>query len=93
MANAPDCTLLYGHMRDACIAANKSAGYDPHGKPIPGQAPTGGGGVLSGFTDITSAVTGFVNDVTDYTLWRSLGWLLLGALLVGAGLLLWNRSR
>jgi hypothetical protein len=38
-----DCTLFTGHMRDACIAANKVAGQDEHGNPLPGGAPSGSG--------------------------------------------------
>lgn len=36
-----DCTLLYGHARDACIAANKVAGQDEHGNPLPGSSKNG----------------------------------------------------
>lgn len=39
-----DCTLFTGHMRDACIAANKTAGQDEHGNPLPGGAPNSGTG-------------------------------------------------
>lgn len=34
-----DCYLYTGHLRDACIAANKVAGQDEHGNPLPGGPP------------------------------------------------------
>lgn len=43
MSKAPDCTLMSGKMRDACIATNKSLGYDEHGNSIP-NAPQNTGG-------------------------------------------------
>lgn len=46
-ASAPkgiDCNLYTGHMKDACIAANKVAGYDAGGNPIPGMQQTTPGG-------------------------------------------------
>lgn len=50
----------------------------------------GGGlsGVVSGLTDTGSALIAFFTTVTDYRMWRSLGWLLLGIVLIGAGLVL-----
>lgn len=47
MTDFPDCTLMTGKMRSACITVNKQAGYDEHGKKIVGsQIPpsTGSGG-------------------------------------------------
>lgn len=43
MSSAPDCTLLFGAMRNACVATNKSLGYDEKGNKIP-NAPTNSGG-------------------------------------------------
>lgn len=34
----------------------------------------------------------FLEVVTNYRMWRSLGWLLLGIVLAGAGLAIWNRK-
>ena len=48
-----DCTLLSGHMRDACIAANKAAGQDEHGNPLPGSQ--GGSGSGSGESEFSIA--------------------------------------
>jgi hypothetical protein len=47
MTKGPDCTLMSGKMRDACIATNKSIGLDAQGNPIPGApTPTGGNSIL-----------------------------------------------
>lgn len=53
MADFPDCTLMTGKMRTACIAVNKQAGYDEHGKKIVGsQVPPSDGGSGSTFFGI-----------------------------------------
>lgn len=40
-----DCTLLpSASVRNACIAANKVAGQDEHGNPLPGGSPSTGSG-------------------------------------------------
>ena len=49
-AKAPDCTLFTGHLRDACIAANKSAGFDQNGNPIPGASQGSSGSSGSVFS-------------------------------------------
>lgn len=57
-------------------------------------------GVLQGMaaqaTGGTSGVVGTLGVVwaglTDYRMWRSLGWLLLGILLMVMGLVIWNRK-
>jgi len=41
--SAPNCDLFTGKMKTACIAANKSAGYDEQGNKLPGSAPEQGG--------------------------------------------------
>jgi hypothetical protein len=47
MSKAPDCTLMSGAMNKACIATNKSLGYDEHGNPIPGApAPSSGNSIF-----------------------------------------------
>lgn len=75
-----DCTLFTGHMRDACIAANKSAGQDEHGNPLPGGAPTGSNGVFSigGITILTK---------TNARAVIGAGLLLIGGLIVTVGVL------
>lgn len=50
------------------------------------------GGIWSGITDTTNALVVFFATLTDYTMWRSLGWLLLGIVLIGAGLALFARN-
>lgn len=44
--------------------------------------------VWSAVTDTTTALVEFFATVTDYTMWRSVGWLLLGLALIGGGLAL-----
>lgn len=53
-----------------------------------GAAGGGIAGAVSGLTDTGSALIAFFTTVTDYRMWRSLGWLLLGIVLIGAGLAL-----
>lgn len=48
MADAPDCTLLFGYMQTACIKTNASLGYDKHGKKITGAPPSTSGSGSSG---------------------------------------------
>jgi hypothetical protein len=48
MSKAPDCTLMSGKMRDACIATNKSLGYDEHGNTVPGAPQNTGGNSFFG---------------------------------------------
>jgi len=53
MADFPDCTLMTGKMRSACITVNKQAGYDEHGKKITGsQIPPSTGSSGSSFFGI-----------------------------------------
>lgn len=42
----------------------------------------------SGLSDTANALVAFFGTITDYRMWRSLGWLLLGIVLIGAGLAL-----
>lgn len=51
-------------------------------------------GILALPADVSkgAAVAGTIwATLTDYRMWRSVGWLLLGLLLAVLGLLLWNR--
>lgn len=50
------------------------------------------GAGLSGLTDVGASLIAFFGSITDGAMWRSLGWLLLGVLLMAAGLGLWVRS-
>lgn len=42
-------------------------------------------GILS---DISNSVILFIATLTDYSLWRSLGWLMLGLIMIAGGLVL-----
>lgn len=55
------------------------------------QLPAGATANASGvnFSSIQNALTAFYDKVTDGKMWRSLGWLLLGVLLIITGLVLW----
>jgi uncharacterized membrane protein YccF (DUF307 family) len=76
---------------NAAIAAIQKA------NPAPGevQQVTAGGqsGAAAGggvnFSSIQNALTSFYDKLTDGKMWRSLGWLLLGVLMILAGLALW----
>jgi hypothetical protein len=48
--------------------------------------------IWSGITDTTNALVLFFATITDYTMWRSIGWLLLGLALIGGGLALLAKS-
>lgn len=52
-----------------------------------GAAAAGSGG-LTGLSDTANALIAFFTTVTDYRMWRSFGWLLLGIGLIAAGLLI-----
>lgn len=66
---------------------------------ITGNPELGGVGSLigvegtgSGTSSITAAVGAVWETVTNYRMWRSLGWLFLGILVMVLGLLIWNRK-
>jgi hypothetical protein len=54
-----------------------------------GTALSGLGGLFGGLTEIGHFFGVLVSNLTDVHMWISLGWLLLGALLVFWGILLW----
>lgn len=54
-------------------------------------AVEGSGGALAGDTSGAS-LFGFFATVTNGAMWRSLGWLLLGIAMLGAGIVLWLKS-
>lgn len=47
---------------------------------------------LHGLDSIGATLQAFYADLTDWKLWRSLGWIVLGVALVIAGLYLWFRT-
>lgn len=47
---------------------------------------------LPGVKDTTNALIAFFTTITDYRMWRSLGWLLLGIIMIAAGLALLARN-
>lgn len=47
---------------------------------------------LSGLTDTAGVLVAFFATITDYRMWRSLGWLLLGVVMIAAGLSLWLKG-
>jgi hypothetical protein len=46
------------------------------------------GGFASGLSDTASTLVAFFTTITDYRMWRSLAWLLLGTGMIGAGVAL-----
>ncbi len=55
------------------------------------------GGILSGLgltglSDTAGVLVAFFTTITDYRMWRSLGWLILGILMIAAGLGLWAKD-
>jgi hypothetical protein len=57
--------------------------------PAPGTAAQATGISVPSFGDVASALSAFYAKVTDGKMWRSLGWLALGVLLIIFGLVLW----
>jgi uncharacterized membrane protein len=47
---------------------------------------------LSGLTDTAGVLVAFFATITDYRMWRSLGWLLLGILMIAGGLAMWAKD-
>lgn len=76
------------------VAAKKYPG-SPAGQNLTSQGtstpPSGNASVspLTRFTDIATALSAFYAKVTDGKMWRSVGWLLLGVVLIIFGLVLW----
>lgn len=46
-------------------------------------------GPFGQLSDIAAALVAFFSEITDFRMWRSLGWLLLGIVLLAGGLILW----
>lgn len=53
----------------------------------------GAGGAVSAFTSTENALSGFYDVLTNGKMWRSLGWLLLGIVLMILGLALWLKDQ
>lgn len=51
------------------------------------------GGLLSGIGEVGAVFKAFFSQVTKLTMWRSLGWCVLGVLLIVAGVAGWARSQ
>ena len=47
---------------------------------------------LGGLSDVGSMLFGFFDTVTNGKMWRSLGWLLLGIVLIALSLALWLKT-
>ena len=65
------------------------ASNQPSLSNVPGVSTVTSG--LSGLGDIAAAVKSFYSAVTDGKMWRSALWVMLGAVLMLAGILLWLR--
>lgn len=46
----------------------------------------------SALSDTAGALVGFFDAVTDGRMWRSLGWLFLGILMIAAGITIWFKG-
>ncbi len=47
---------------------------------------------LSGLTDTAGVLVAFFATITDYRMWRSLAWLILGVLMIAGGLTMWTKD-
>ena len=65
------------------MAAETASWYDNFLNAIPGYS------ALKGTEKIAAQLGGFLHIITDGRMWRSLGWILLGILLMFLGLSLW----
>ena len=72
------------------IAAGAGAGLQAAaGVGLPSVPGASASNPLAGIGDIAAAMKAFYSAVTDGKMWRSLAWILLGAVLMLAGILLW----
>ena len=66
------------------------------GAKAAGEAAAGAvsdaGGTVNAIQDGAGVAKVVWANVSDYRMWRSLGWLILGILLLVLGLVLWNRK-
>jgi hypothetical protein len=83
---------------DIVVGAQNVAGLlggDPNSATAQAEASLGSGaglGGLSGLGGITATLAAFFADVTSIAMWRSLGWLALGILMMAAGVYLWLKA-
>ena len=42
--------------------------------------------------DVASTLAAFFTSISDYRMWRSMGWLMLGVAMLTGGILLWNKD-
>jgi hypothetical protein len=63
-------------------------------KPFGAGQPdwVGDKGAVNDLTDSLSVTKVIWASLSDYRMWRSLGWIVLGILLMIIGFLVWNRS-
>jgi hypothetical protein len=60
---------------------------------LAGTAVNGGlSGITGGLSDVGAGLIAFFGTITDGQMWRSIGWLVLGVLLLGTGLALWVKG-
>ncbi|MGH7239600.1 MAG: hypothetical protein ACREHG_05990 [Candidatus Saccharimonadales bacterium] len=66
--------------------------------PIPGSTAVGGAptnvavGATGGLTGALGAFEGLAQAITDGSLWRSLGWIIMGVILLVIGITLWLKE-
>jgi len=65
--------------------------------PLPGADAVAGtisgtGGAMSSINDAVSLTKAMWLNVSDYRMWRSLGWVLLGIVMMILGFVVWNRK-
>ena len=49
-------------------------------------------GAISALADPLSFLKAVWLNVSDYRMWRSLGWLVLGIIIMGAGIAMWSKK-
>ncbi len=66
----------------------------PAQQQVPAQigAAQQSAGIAGAIAELGAVIKAFLTDVTDLSFWRSIGWILLGAFLIGFGLIWWNRG-
>lgn len=67
---------------------SQGGGADVSNSPATGAA-NAGAAAAARLPDTASALSAFYDKVTDGKMWRSLGWLVLGVVLIVIGLVLW----
>jgi hypothetical protein len=61
--------------------------------PLPGaDSALGPGGAMGEIKDTVNLTKAIWLNVSDYRMWRSLGWLILGVIMMIAGFVIWNRK-